>query len=162
MAEINVTAGSQAILTLGNIGANLVEPGIAGGLKIPLVQDVTVSAAPGTVRYSTLDSPSSRAFTTVNENEVSFNMLVDDQVFFGEDGGNVTNAVANNGLFTTSANKTEIEFSIAFEGADQDDYYLKGQGFIGGLAPTASIDQAVWLSPGTIIVNGELSKLTVT
>jgi len=30
------------------------------------------------------------------------------------------------------------------------------------LAPTASMDQAVWISPGTIIVNGELTKSTVS
>ena len=161
MAEINVTAGSQAILSLGNTSA-LAIPGAAGSLSVPLVQDVTVSAAPGTVRYSTLDSASSKAFTTVNENEVSFNMLVDDQVFFGEDGGNTTNSVASDGLFSTSSGKTEIFFSIAFEGTDTDDYYLSGKGFIGGLAPTASIDQAVWLSPGTIIVNGELTKSIIT
>jgi len=155
---INVTSGNQAILTLGNT-AQLAVPGAAGRLSVSLVQDISVSTAPGTVRYSTLDSTSSSAFTTVVENEVSFNMLLDDDVFFGL--ANTTNSVANSGLWTTSNSKTEVFFSVAFEGADSTDYYLHGKGFIGGLAPSASIDQAVWISPGSIIVNGDLSKSTV-
>ena len=155
---INVTSSNQAILTLGNSQV-LAAPGVTNGFVVPLVQDVTVSAAPGTVRYSTLDSTASSAFTTTNENEISFNMLLDDDVFFGLT--NTDNEVANVGLLSTSIAKTEIFFSVAFEGTDTDDYYVSGQGFIGGLAPTASMDQAVWISPGTIIVNGELTKSTV-
>ena len=152
---INVTAGSQAILTLGNTEV-LAAPGATNGFVVPLVQDITVTASPGTVRYSTLDSTSSSAFTTVNENEVSFNMLLDDDAFFGL--ANTVNKVVNDGLFTTSTSKTEIHFSVAFEGDTSTDNYIKGQGFIGGLAPNASLEQAVWISPGTIIVNGELTK----
>ncbi len=159
MSVINVTAGSQAILTLGNTSV-LATPGAANGLVIPLVQDVTVTATPGTVRYSTLDSSSSSAITTVNENEISFNMLVDDDTFFGN-AALTLNSVAELGLLTTSINKTEVFFSVAFEGADSGDNYVSGKGFIGGLAPTASIDQAVWISPGQVIVNQELSKGTV-
>ncbi len=160
MSVINVTSGSQAILTLGNTDV-LARPGAAGGLVVPLVQDVSVSAAPGTVRYSTLDSGSSSAFTTTNENEITFNMLVDDDTFFGPAVANTDNEVANVGLLSSSISKTEIFFSVAFEGTDSGDYYVEGKGFVGGLAPTASVDQAVWLSPGTIIVNGELTKGTV-
>lgn len=160
MAVINVTSGSQAILVLGNT-APLAVPGAAGSLEVPLVQDLTLSTSPGTVRYSTLDSTASSAFTTVVENEVTFNMLVDDDTFFG-DGANATNSIVNEGLWSTSNGKTEIFFSIAFEGTDSGDYYLTGQGFIGGLAPSASIDQAVWLSPGSITVNGDLTKSTVS
>ena len=155
---MNVTSGSQAILTLGNT-APLAVPGASNGLVVPFMQDVTVNATPGTVRYSTLDSTASSAFTTVNENSVSLNILVDEATFFGA--SNTNNKVANDGLLTTSISKTEVFFSVAFEGADSTDHYIKGSGFIGGLAPTASIDQAVWLTPMEIIVNGELEKATV-
>jgi len=156
---INVTSGSQAILTLGTTAA-MAAPGGTDGLVVPLVQDVSVSTQPGTVRYSTLDSTSSSAFTTVMENEVSFNMLLDEDTFFGN-ASLTNNSVAELGLFTTSNNKTEIHFSVAFEGADSTDNYLHGTGFIGGLAPNASLEQAVWISSGSIIVNGDLSKDTV-
>jgi hypothetical protein len=158
-SAINVTSGSQAILTLGTT-ALMAKPNGTDGLVVPLVQDISVSSAPGTVRYSTLDSTSSSAFTTVMENEVSFNMLLDEDTFFGN-AALTQNSVAELGLFTTSNNKTEIHFSVAFEGADSTDNYLHGQGFIGGLSPNASLEQAVWISSGSIIVNGDLSKATV-
>ena len=158
MAVINVTSGNQAQLVLGNTSA-LATPGAAGSLVVPFVQDVTVNATPGTVRYSTLDSTASSAFTTVNENSISLNLLVDEDVFFGA--SNATNKVANDGLLTTSIDKTEINFAVTFEGSDSSDYYVSGTGFIGGLAPSASIDQAVWITPVEIIVNGELTKATV-
>ena len=160
MATINVASGSKAILCLGN-SSTIAEPDNAAVFQVPLVQDLTVTTAPGTVRYSTLDSTASSAFTTVVENEISFNMLVDDDAFFGN--SSITNnTVRTNGLWSTSNAKTEVFFSIAFEGdSGSGSYYLEGKGCIGGLAPTASIDQAVWISPGTITVNGDLTKSTI-
>lgn len=158
MAVINVTAGSQAILTLGTT-ADMAKPGGTNGMVIPFVQDVTVNAAPGIVRYSVLDSSASKAFTTVNENSVSGNMLLDEATFFGLVGA--TNTIAVAGLFATSTTKTKVFFSVAFEGADSGDYYVHGQAFIGGLAPTASMDAAVWISPIELIVDGELASTTV-
>ena len=161
MAVINVTAGSEAILSLSNVDQAAARPGTTNALVVPLLQDVSVSTQPGTVRYSTLDSTSSSAFTTVVENELSFNMLLDEDTFFGLAAAGGINSVTDNGLWSTSNAKTEIFFSIAFQGTDSGNYYLEGKGFVGGLAPSASIDQAVWISPGTIIVNGDLAKGTV-
>ena len=162
MAVINVTSGDQAVLTLANTSV-LAVPGTAGGLIVPTVQDVTVGASTGTVRYSTLDSSSSSAFTTVNENSISINMLVDGDTFFGPAVANTDNEVANVGLLGTSINKTEVFFSVAFnEGDTSGEYYVSGKGFLTGLTPTASIDQAVWISPMEIVVNGELAKTIVS
>jgi hypothetical protein len=62
----------------------------------------------------------------------------------------------------TSKEKTEIFFSVAFnEGNSTGEYYISGKGFLTGLTPTASIDQAVWISPMEIVVNGELSRTVV-
>ena len=158
-AVINVTAGSQAVLTLGTT-ATMAKPGGTGGMIIPFVQDVTVNAAPGIVRYSVLDSSSSQAFTTVNENSISGNMLLDEEAFFG-DATATGNQVALDGLFSTSTGKTEVSFSVAFEGSTAGDYFLYGTGFISGLAPSASMDAAIWLSSFELAVNGELTKSTV-
>jgi len=158
---LNVTSGSQAVLTLGTT-QSMAAPGGTNGLVVPLMQDVTVSASTGSTRYSTLDSSASSAFTTVNENSVSLNMLVDGATFFG-DGANATNTIANKGLMQTSKEKTEINFSVAFnEGNSSGEYYVEGTGFISGLTPTASIDAAVWVSPMEIIVNGELTRVIVS
>ena len=157
---INVTSGSQAILTIASVEADSL-PGGTNGLEIPLLQDVSISTTPGTVRYSTLDLTASSAFTTVMENEIAFNMLLDEETFFG-DGTDASNTVKNTGLWSTSNSKTEVFFSVAFEGKAATDYYFSGKGFIGGLAPSASIEQAVWISSGSIIVNGDLTKGNVS
>ena len=160
MAVINVTSGSQAVLTLGTTDAMSL-PGGTDGLIIPLMQDVTVSATTGSVRYSVLSSPSSSAFTTVNENSVTLNMLLDGAVFFG-DGASATNTITNKGLLETSIDKTEIFWSVAFnEGNTTGEYYVKGKGFLTGLTPTSSMDAAIWISPMEIIVNGEITKVVV-
>ena len=161
MAVINVTAGTEAILTVGTT-ASMAEPAGTNGLVIPLMQDVTVNASPGIVRYSVLDNASSKAFTTVNENSISGNMLLDEDTFFGPAAAGGLNTIADNGLFKTSVDKTEIFFSIAFQGSDSGDHYISGQGFISGLAPSASMDAAIWLTPIEIVVNGELAKATAT
>jgi len=160
MAEMNVTSANKAVLTIGDTAPNAV-PGAAAGMVIPLVQDITVSAAPGTVRYSVLSSASSSAFTTVNENNISLNMLVDELFMFGD--STKSNQVHVDGLFKTSADKTEVFFSVSFNGATSTtgEIYVSGKGFIGGLAPAAAVDAAVWLSPMEIIVNGELTKTEV-
>ncbi len=125
MAVMNITSGNQAVLTLGTTAA-MAAPGGNKRNDYPFVQDVTVNAAPGIVRYSVLDSGSSKAFTTVNENSVSGNMLVDEDTFFGSSGA--TNTVALAGLFTTSTSKTKVFFTVAFEGSDSGDHYVKGEG----------------------------------
>lgn len=159
MAVINVTAGLQATLNLGTTEAMSL-PGGADVLAVPLMQDVTVSASTGTTRYSVLSSPASSAFTTTNENSVSINMLVDGATFFGD--GSATNSIQNKGLLETSADKTEIFWSVAFnEGNSTGEYYVKGKGFLTGLTPTASMDAAVWVSPMEIVVNGEITKVIV-
>ncbi len=161
MAVINVTPGTECILTLGNT-APLAVPAVSGGMVIPLMQDVTINASPGIVRYSTLDSPSSSAFTTVNENSVSLNMLLDEETFFGLDTAGNTNKIADDGLFKTSTDKTEVFFSVTFQGSQSGDHKISGKGFISGLAPTASMDAAVWLTPMEIVVNGELTSTPIT
>jgi len=157
MGVINVTAGSQAVLTLGTT-ATMARPAGTNGMIIPLLQDLTIASTPATVSYSVLSSGSSQSFTTVTENNVSANMLVDEETMFGLASAGGLNTIADNGLFKTSKAKTEIFFSVGFEGSDSTDYYWEGKGFIGGLAPTASIDAAVWISPLELIVTGELTQ----
>ena len=164
MAVMNVTDGNQVFLTVIDVAtgslANVHPSTGTNGLVIPLIQDVTLNATPGTVRYSTLDSSASSAFTTTIENSLSLNMLVDDDVFFGT-GGNVVNEVANIGLLSTSIAKSECFFSLTFEGTGTGANYVTGRGFIGGLAPTSSIDSAVFISPLEVTINGEIAKSVV-
>ena len=49
VTTLNVTAGSQAIVTLGNTTV-MAAPGGADGLALPTVQDVTVNAGTQSVK----------------------------------------------------------------------------------------------------------------
>lgn len=156
MAVMNVTAGQKAILTLGNTSV-LATPGASGGLEVPFMQDITVNASTGVVRYKTLDSSSEKAFTTPSTNQITLNCLVDEDVFFGA--SNATNSIANDGLFGTQNSKNTVFFSVAFEGKGATGLrYISGSGFLSGLAPTASQDGAVFITPITIEVDGNLSS----
>ncbi len=165
MAVMNVTDGNQVFLTVIDVAtgslANVHPDTGTNGLVIPTIQDVTLNATPGTVRYSTLDSSASSAFTTVNENSLSLNMLVDDEVFFGSTVANADNQVASVGLLGTSIAKSEVYFSLTFEGTASGANYVTGKGFIGGLAPTSSIDSAVFISPLELTINGEITRSAV-
>jgi len=158
MAVVNLTSGSQAILSISNTSLALAEPDSANALVVPFMQDITVNASTGVTRYKVLDSSSEKAFTTPSTNQITLNVLVDDQVFFGNVAGTKNNSVETNGLFKTQNDKTRIYFSVAFNGSATGDDFLKGEGFISGLSPTASMDGAVWLSPVTIEVDGNLAK----
>lgn len=159
MAVMNITAGDKAVLTLGNTSV-LAEPGAAGGMEVPFIQDITVNASTGVTRYKTLDSSSEKAFTTPSTNQITLNALVDEDVFFGS--ANTTNSIANDGLFGTSNSKNTVFFSVAFEGTGSGGTKITGSGFISGLAPNASMDQAVFITPVTIEVDGDLTKGTIS
>jgi len=160
MPVINVTPGNEAVLSLSNVSLAAAEPGTAGALVVPFMQDITINASTGVTRYKVLDSASEKAFTTPSTNQVTLNVLVDDEVMFGN-AALTTNSVAETGLFGTQNSKTLVYFSVAFNGSDSGSDFVKGQGYISGLAPTASMDAAVWLSPVTIEVDGDLTKDTV-
>lgn len=159
MAVINVTNGSSCILAIGNTSVNG-SIGGANSLEVPFVQDITVNASTGVTRYKVLDSASEKAFTTPSTNQVTLNVLVDEDTFFG-DGANADNSVVRNGLFGESNSKTKVFFEVGFEGSTSGDKTISGEGFISGLAPTVSMDQAVWITPITIEVDGDLTAGTV-
>jgi hypothetical protein len=82
------------------------------------------------------------------------NLVVDPTTFFGS---NVTSGqsdtTAAQGVLGLSRNKTLTTFSLKMD-ADTP-RYLKGQGYITGLAPKISADSPVWVTPVTITVTGE-------
>jgi len=159
-AVINVTDGSQAIIAIGNSSVTG-SIGGAGSLEIPFVQDITVNASTGVTRYKVLDSSSEKAFTTPSTNQITLNCLVDEATFFGNAGG-TANKVTNDGLFGVSNDKTLLYFEVSFNGdTGGTSKTISGQGYLSGLAPSVSMDQAVWITPVTIEVDGDLTAGTV-
>jgi len=155
-SPINVSAGSQAIIALGNVSTQADITGGNNAQILPYLQDLTLNNSTGVFRWKTLDSTAENAATTPATNSISMNIVVDETSFFGT--SNVENSVVTNGIFGTSKNKTRVHFQVGLEGADSGDTTITGQGFISGLAPTVNMDSPVWVTPLTIEVDGDYTK----
>ena len=157
MAYINPSPGTANAVTLTlDVASDTsdVTQGV-GALTVPALQDVTINAANDVFTWSQLDSSAKKQVATTSTNSISMNLVVDTASFFGTVvGAAITGTIAEQGLFGCSRNKTLINFILRVENATTDTY-IKGVGYITGLAPTVSADSPVWVSPITITVSGE-------
>jgi len=157
MAYINPAPGTanQVTLTLDVAsGTDDITQGV-GALSVPALQDITINAANDVFTWSQLDSTAKKQVATTSTNSVSMNLVVDQASFFGTSlGASITGTIAEQGLMGCSRNKTLINFIIRVENSTSDTF-IKGVGYITGLAPTVSADSPVWVSPITITVSGE-------
>lgn len=157
MSYINPAPGtsSQIVLKIdaGNALGNLTLGG--SPLTVPALQDITINNANDVFTFSQLDSTAKKQVATTSTNSVSMNLVVDPTTFFGS---NVIAAqgdtVAAQGIMGLSRNKTLTTFSLKVQESTTD-YFIKGQGYITGLAPTISADSPVWVTPVTITVTGD-------
>lgn len=157
MSYINPAPGtsSQIVLKIdaGNALGNITLSG--GAVSVPALQDVTINNANDVFTWSQLDSTAKKQIATTSTNSVSMNLVVDPTTFFGS---NVTAAqsgtTAEQGIMGLSRNKTLTTFSLKVQESTTD-YFIKGQGYITGLAPTISADSPVWVTPVTITVTGD-------
>jgi hypothetical protein len=158
MAYINPAPGttSQIVLKL-DCGIALGTLTLGGTpLTVPALQDVTVNAANDVFTWSQLDATAKQQVATTSTNSLSMNLVVDSTTFFGSTlGATQSGTVAAQGLMGLSRNKTLVTFSLKVEEGGANDKFIKGQGYITGLAPTISADSPVWVSPITITVTGE-------
>lgn len=158
MAYISPAPGttSQIVLKL-DCGIALGTLTLGGSpLTVPALQDITINAANDIFTWSQLDATAKKQVATTSTNSVSMNLVVDSATFFGTTLASVqTDTVAAQGLLGLSRNKTLVTFSLKFAEEGASDKYIKGQGYITGLAPTVSADSPVWVSPISITVTGE-------
>lgn len=128
----------------------------ASPLTVPSLKDITINASNDVFTWSQLDSTAKKQVATTSTNSVSMNLVVDSVSFFGTTITSVqTDTVAAQGLLGLSRNKTLVTFSLKVEEAGATDKWMKGQGYITGLAPTVSADSPVWVTPVTITVTGD-------
>ena len=157
MATINVSAGNEAVLVLGDSAANA-NIAASAGLTVPSMTDITVNNSTGVFRWKTLDSTAENAATTPATNQISLNVVVDDSAFFGSANADV---VVDGGLFGASKDKTKVYFRVYFDGTTTGNRYLSGSGYISGLALSVNPDAPLWVSPVTIEVDGDYTSGTV-
>jgi hypothetical protein len=157
MAYINPAPGTANAVTLTLDVASSetdITQGV-GALAIPALQNMTINASNDVFTWSQLDSTAKKQIATTSTNSISMNLVVDTATFFGTVvGASITGTIAEQGVFGCSRNKTLINFIIRVENAATDTF-IKGVGYITGLAPTVSADAPVWVSPITITVSGE-------
>lgn len=159
MATINVSAGNEAVLVLGASAANANATANAG-LTVPSMQDIVITNTTGVFRWKTLGETAENAATTPATNQVTLNVVVDDNAFFGT--GNVSqDTVVKDGIFGVNKNKTKVYFRAYFNGTDSGSRYVSGSGYISGLAPTVNPDAPLWVTPVTIEVDGDYTAGTV-
>ena len=155
MAYMNPSPGvsaQQVVLKVELQGTS----GWTTALTIPALQDVTMNAANDVFSWTQLDNGSKLQIPTTATNSLSMNIVLDDATFFGTtvSSSSASDAVAVQGIFGLSRNKTYIKFSMKFLENASADRYVSGVGYITGLAPKVSADQPVWVSPITITVSG--------
>jgi len=157
MAYINPAPGTANAVTLTldvASGDTDITQGV-GALAIPALQDMTINASNDVFTWSQLDSTAKKQVATTSTNSVSMNLVVDPTTFFGTSlNASITGTIAEQGVFGCSRNKTLINFIIRVENSTTDTF-IKGVGYITGLAPTVSADSPVWVTPITITVSGE-------
>jgi hypothetical protein len=160
MARITVnTTGTQpTMLVSTDLISNSANWGnIANTLSVTCLQDVTITNSTGVYSYTDFCNTDMNKLTTPADNEISVNMVIDGEVFFGN-----ANATANSatfyGISDLSINKIPLQFKMVINGGNASNgaYYYAGQGFISSLAPTASPDAPVWVTPMTLAVNGSM------
>jgi hypothetical protein len=129
--------------------------GDTSALAIPAMQDITVNNSNDVFTWTQLDEGSKLQIPTTATNSLELNIVLDQTAFFGD--GVSSNVAINKGIFGLSKDKTLVSFALylgdtSTGGAGKN---LTGTGYITGLAPTASADAPVWVSPCTITVTGD-------
>ena len=157
MARITVnTTGTQPVIEISTDTANVAN----AALSVICLQDVTITNSTGVYSYIDFCSTDMNKLTTPADNEISTNVVLDGENWFGNSSAANTSA-AFFGVSSLSINKTPVSFRVYLNGTSTGAYYYEGTGFVSSLAPTVSPDAPVWVSPLTIAVDGTFTVGTV-
>ena len=152
MARITTnTTGTQPVIIIGLAGANLANSALT--ITVPFVQDLTITNSTGVYSYSTFTDVDMRKLSTPADNEISTNVVVDNEAYFGNAAA-AANSAPFYGIATLSTDKNDLDFEVYWNGTAANAYFYSGGGFITSLAPTTSPDAPVWVTPLTIAVDG--------
>ena len=125
-------------------------------LSVTCLQDVTITNSTGIYTYTDFCSTDINKLTTPADNEISTNVVIDDEVWFGNTSA-TANTAAYLGVASISINKTPISFRVYLNGDSTGAFYYEGVGYVSSLAPTVSPEAPVWISPLAIAVDGSMS-----
>jgi len=148
------TTGTQPVIVLQVSGGNLA----ANAITVPYVQDLTITNSTGVFTYTTFSDVDQRKLSTPANNEVSTNIVIDRDAYFGNSSA-AANTAANLGIANLSTNKVLLDFEIYWTGvtSGNTDPISTGTGFITNLAGKTSPTAPVWVTPMNIAVDGALA-----
>jgi hypothetical protein len=157
MARITVNeTGTQPVIQVSTNIANVE----TSPLGVICLQDITITNSTGVYSYTDFCNTDMQKLPTPADNEIATNIVIDDEVWFGN--ASLSNTTAGYfGLSQLSIDKTPLSFRIYWNGTANGAYYTEGTGFITSLAPTVNPEAPVWVSPLTIAVDGSMSNDTV-
>jgi len=172
MARITVNeTGTQPVILLSTDIANGNAPNGniegTGVLSVICLQDITITSSTGVFSWADFCSLDMNKLPTPADNEISMNVVIDPDTYFGT--GNTAGSAEIEGLSGLSQNKIPVQFLVVWNNNDianlvngnianltDGTAWSSGQGFITSLAPTASPEAPVWVTPCTIAVNGTM------
>lgn len=148
------TTGTQPVIVLQVSGGNI----SANTITVPYIQDVTITNATGVFTYTTFSDVDQRKLSTPANNEISTNIVIDKEAYFGNANA-AANTAANLGIANLSINKVSLDFAVYWTGqtVGNADPISTGTGFITNLAAKTTPTAPVWVSPMNIAVDGALT-----
>lgn len=175
MARITVNeTGSQplVLLTTDVANSNVSNGYIAGAnvLSVTCLQDITITASTGIYSWVDFCSKDINKLPTPADNEISMNVVIDPTVYFGNTSNAATSA-SGRGLANLSQNKVPVTFMVVWNynsnvaaitngnittTSNNNIYYSMGNGYVTQLAPVASPDAPVWITPAVVAVDGTM------
>jgi hypothetical protein len=155
MARITTnTTGTQPHLYVSTDTANVAN----AALSVICLQDITITNSTGIFSWTDFCSIDTNKVTTPADNEITTNVVLDAENWFGNASASNTTAEYN-GISGLSINKIPVSFQIVMNGDNTSNnaFYYEGVGYISALAPTVSPDAPVWVSPLTLAVDGDMT-----
>ena len=126
-------------------------PITGGNLTVTALKDVTLNAANDLFTYTQLNQAGKSQVPTTSTNSLACNMIVDEEIFFGNASATASTA-AKSGILGLSTAKTKCNVSI-----DVGSKTVTGKCYVTALAPTVSADSPVWVSPITLAIDGDFA-----
>jgi hypothetical protein len=134
-------------------------------LNVTCLQDVTITNSTGIFSWTDFCSASINKVTTPSDNEISTNIVLNDEIFFGDSAAGNTTAKYY-GVSGLSQDRVEVVFRVQMNNSANvtsntvpaNTFYYVGKGYLSSVAPTVSPDSPVWVSPLTLAVSGDMKS----
>lgn len=166
---VNETGTFPALLLTTDVANSYVSAtgnGTLGGniLSVSCLQDITITNSTGIFSWTDFCSASVNKVTTPSDNEISTNIVIDDEKFFGDNAA-TANSAPNLGVSGLSQNRVEVAFRVQLNNSSNvgatlpaNTFAYWGKGYLSSVAPTVSPDSPVWVSPLTLAVTGDMGS----